>query len=141
VEAGVYLGCRIGISGGQSAHKVLQAAAGAHVLINKPGPKNRHNSIIEVENFGGIVTDWVISGFEVANSPKYRIDVRVTDRITVEGNHVHASALTGIFTAFSNDILIQGIITASTASIRATVPRVQRFAAIFPITTPPPAFT
>src|ERR1700687_1868553 len=81
VEAGVYLGCRIGISGGQSARKILQADAGAHVLVNKPGPKNRHNSIMEVENFGGVVTDWVLSGFEVANSPKYGIDVRVTDRI------------------------------------------------------------
>jgi hypothetical protein len=108
VETGTYVGCRIGISGGQSARKILQASAGAHVLVNKPGPHNKHNSIIEVENFSGIVTDWVISGLEVANSPKYGIDVRVTDRIAVEGNHVHASALTGIFTAFSNDILIQG---------------------------------
>ena len=61
-----------------------------------------------MENFSGTVTDWVIAGFEVANSPKYGIDVRVTDRITVQGNHVHNSALTGIFTAFSNDVLIQG---------------------------------
>src|ERR1700674_2452662 len=53
-ETGTYVGCRIGISGGQSARKILQADGGAHVLVNKPGPKNRHNSIIEVENFGGI---------------------------------------------------------------------------------------
>ena len=42
VETGTYLGCRIGISGGQSARKTLQANAGAHVLVNKSGAKNRH---------------------------------------------------------------------------------------------------
>ena len=107
VQAGTYAGCRIGISGGQQAPKTLQAAPGAQVLINKVGKSNKHNSIIEIENFSGTVTDWVVAGFEVANSPKYGIDVRVTDRITVQHNHVHNSALTGIFTAFSNHILIQ----------------------------------
>jgi parallel beta-helix repeat protein len=43
----------------------------------------------------------------VANSPRYGIDVRVTDRITVQQNHVHNSDRTGIFTAFSNHVLIQ----------------------------------
>lgn len=107
VTAGTYVGCRIENSGGQNLPKTLQAAPGASVLINKPGPGNKHNSIVEVENFGATVTDWVISGFEVANSPKYGIDVRVTNRITVQNNHVHNSALTGIFTAFSNYVLIQ----------------------------------
>jgi parallel beta-helix repeat protein len=107
VEAGTYAGCRIGNSGGDKAPKVLRSAAGAQVLVNRPGPQNRHNSIIEVENFSLTMTDWIISGFEVANSPKYGIDVRVTERITVQNNHVHNSALTGIFTAFSNHVLIQ----------------------------------
>ena len=107
VTAGTYVGCRIETSGGQTLPKTLQAAPGASVLLNKPGPQNKHNSIVEVENFGATVTDWVISGFEVANSPKYGIDVRVTNRITVENNHVHNSALTGIFTAFSDHVLIQ----------------------------------
>ena len=107
VEAGTYAGCRIGLSGGQSAVKTLQAAPGAHVLLNRPGHGNRHNSIVEVENFDTMVTDWVVAGFEVTNSPRYGIDVRVTDRITVQQNHVHNSARTGIFTAFSNHVLIQ----------------------------------
>ncbi len=107
VEAGTYAGCRIGVSGIQSAPKTLQAAAGAAVLVNKPGAVNKHNSIIEIENFNGMVTDWIVAGFEVAGSPKYGVDVRVTNRITIRNNHVHNSALTGIFTAFSNYILIQ----------------------------------
>jgi len=107
VTTGTYVGCRIGTSGGQNLPKTLQAAPGAKVLLNKPGPQNKHNSIVEVENFSATVTDWVISGFEVANSPKYGIDVRVTNRTTVQNNHVHNSALTGIFTAFSDHVLIQ----------------------------------
>jgi hypothetical protein len=107
VEAGTYAGCRIGLSGGQSLPKTLQAAPGAAVLVNKVGPQNKHDSIIEIENFSGTVTDWVVSGLEVSNSPKYGIDVRVTDRITVDSNHVHNSTETGIFTAFSNHVLIQ----------------------------------
>lgn len=106
VEAGTYDGCRIGISGSQTLPKVLEAAPGAHVLLNHRGHDNRHNSIVEVEHFGGMVTDWVIAGFEVANSHRYGIDVRVTDRITVQKNHVHNSERTGIFTAFSNHVLI-----------------------------------
>jgi parallel beta-helix repeat protein len=107
VEAGTYAGCRIGVSGGQTLPKTLQAAPGAAVVLNKPGASNKHNSIVEVENFSGTVTDWIVSGFEVTGSPKYGIDVRVTDRITVQNNHVHNSKLTGIFTAFSNHVLIQ----------------------------------
>jgi parallel beta-helix repeat protein len=107
VNSGTYAGCRIGIPGGPSSPKTLEAAPGAAVLIDKPGPENKHNSIIEVENFSLTMTDWVISGFEVGNSPNYGIDVRVTDRITVQNNHVHNSKLTGIFTAFSNYVVIQ----------------------------------
>ena len=108
VQSGTYDGCRIGLSGSDKAPKVLQAAPGGQVLLNKPGHGNKHNSIIEVENFNGTVTDWTIAGFEVASSPEYGIDVRVTDRITVQGNHVHDSTATGIFTAFSDNLLIQG---------------------------------
>jgi parallel beta-helix repeat protein len=107
VAAGTYVGCRIGIPGGPSSPKTLKAAPGAAVLIDAPGPDNKHDSIIEIENFSLTMTDWVVAGFEVANSPKYGIDVRVTDRVTVQGNHVHNSTLTGIFTAFSNYALIE----------------------------------
>ena len=105
VGPGTYAGCRIGNSGLPGAPKTLQAAGA--VLLNAPGPVNKHNSIVEVENFSGTVSYWVIDGFEIANSPKYAVDVRVTQYITVQNCKVHDSALTGIFTAFSNYPLIQ----------------------------------
>ena len=108
VQAGTYAGCRIEIPGAQNSPKVLMAAPGAHVVLNRPGPNNKHNSIIEIENFSSTVADWIVAGFEVSSSPKYGVDVRVTERITIQQNHVHNSALTGIFTAFSNNVLIQG---------------------------------
>jgi parallel beta-helix repeat protein len=107
VAAGTYAGCRIGISGTPVLPKTIEPETGAHVLLNKPGASNKHNSILEVENFSGTVTDWVIAGFEIAGSPKYGLDIRVTSRITTQNNHVHDSTLTGIFTAFSNHVLIQ----------------------------------
>ena len=59
----------------------LEPEIGAKVLLNKPGASNKHNSIVEVENFSGPVTDWVIAGFEIAGSLQYGLDIRVTDRI------------------------------------------------------------
>src|SRR5437588_10982227 len=107
VESGTYAGCRIGHSGQAGAPCTLKADSGASVLVNAPGPSNRHNSNIEVELFGDIVRYWVIDGFESANSPRYGFDVRVTDFITVQNCYTHGSALTGIFLAFSDHPLIQ----------------------------------
>jgi parallel beta-helix repeat protein len=107
VESGTYAGCRIGHSGQQGAACTLKSDSGASVLVNAPGPLNRHNSNIEVELFGDTVRYWVIDGFESANSPRYGVDVRITDFITVQNCYVHGSALTGIFLAFSDHPLIQ----------------------------------
>src|SRR4051812_188889 len=72
VKAGAYAGCRIRNSGQVGAPKTLMAEPGAAVLINTPGPQNGHSSLIEIENGSGAnVTDWVVSGFEVANSPHH----------------------------------------------------------------------
>jgi hypothetical protein len=101
VQAGTYQGARIENSGLAAAGKTLRADTGAHVILNAPGPKNKHTSILEVENFSATVGYWTIDGFEIANSPKYGVDVRVTQYITVQNCTVHNSALTGIFTAFS----------------------------------------
>jgi parallel beta-helix repeat protein len=107
VETGTYVGCRIGKSGQPASVCTLKADSGAAVLINAPGSANRHTSNIEVENFNGTLSYWVIDGFEVANSPKYGIDLRDTDHMTIQNCYVHNSVLTGIFLAFCYHPLIQ----------------------------------
>jgi parallel beta-helix repeat protein len=79
---------------------------GATVVVNVPGPQNGHSSLIEIENGSGSeVTDWIVDGLEVANSPHHGIDIRITNRITIRNCYVHHSAPsatgTGIFLAFS----------------------------------------
>src|ERR1043165_835518 len=49
VRSGTYAGCRIRNSGTVSAPKTLSRDAGATVVINTPGPQNRHNSLIEMQ--------------------------------------------------------------------------------------------
>jgi len=50
---------------------------------------------------------WVIDGFEVAGAPRYGIDLRDTDHMTVQNCYVHNSTVTGIFLAFCYHPLIQ----------------------------------
>jgi parallel beta-helix repeat protein len=112
VRSGTYAGCRIRNSGTPSAPKTLARDLGAAVVINTPGPQNSHSSLIEIENGSGTeVTDWIIDGFEVANSPHHGIDLRITNRITVRNCNVHHSAPsasgTGIFLAFSAHATIE----------------------------------
>jgi parallel beta-helix repeat protein len=112
VRSGTYAGCRIRNSGTTSAPKTLARDAGATVLINTPGPQNSHTSLIEIENGSGTeVTDWVVDGFEVANSPHHGIDIRITNRITIRNCYAHNSAPSssgdGIFLAFSSHPLLE----------------------------------
>src|SRR3989337_4142202 len=100
VKSGTYVGFRAENSGLSGAAKTIKADDGASVLVNVPGPFNRHSSNIEFENFDATVKYWVIDGFEVADSPQYGIAFRGTDYITVQNCDVHDSAVTGIFTAF-----------------------------------------
>src|SRR5689334_4305261 len=70
VRSGTYAGCRIRNSGTTTAPKTLTHDVGATVVINTPGPQNSHTSLIEIENGSGTeVTDWIVDGLEVANSP------------------------------------------------------------------------
>jgi parallel beta-helix repeat protein len=112
VRSGTYAGCRIRNSGTQAAPKTLARDAGAAVVINTPGPQNGHSSLVEIEaGTGSDVTDWIVDGFEVANSPHHGIDIRITNRITIRNCYVHHSAPsgtgTGIFLAFSSHPTIQ----------------------------------
>ena len=66
VKAGTYSGCRIGRSGTSGAVCKLMAEAPGDVLINALSAANRHQSLIEIENFDVTTRYWVIDGFEVS---------------------------------------------------------------------------
>ncbi len=112
VRAGTYAGFRIGRSGTASAPITIKADAGVRPLLNAVSAANRHQSIIEVENFEATVTYVVIEGFEVANAPRHGIDVRVTDYVTVRNCLSHDNGKStlgdGILTGFSDHVLLQG---------------------------------
>jgi parallel beta-helix repeat protein len=108
VAAGTYSGARIEVSGTAGSPITLAADSGAAVLLDGPGAANRHDSILEVETWDPpfLVSHWHLEGFEIAGAPRYGIDLRDSAAVEVVGNRVHGSALTGIFTAFSDDVLI-----------------------------------
>lgn len=108
VQSGTYAGCRIGSSGTAAAPITLKAAPGAHVVVDRPGPSNRHGSDIEVENFAAASSAqgpayWTIDGLEVMNAPMSSgIDIRVTNHITVQNVYSHHNAYWGILVSFSD---------------------------------------
>jgi parallel beta-helix repeat protein len=110
VHAGTYAGARIERSGTEALPITLRAAPGEVVLLNAPSPEAAHNSVLEVEDFDGTIGHWVIEGFEVdgAETFRYGIDLRDTVGVVVRGNRVERAFRTGIFTAFSDDVLIEG---------------------------------
>jgi parallel beta-helix repeat protein len=117
VLAGAYTGAWIQVSGQSNAPITLQAEEGENVLLNakNPGGKISHDSILWMENWGSSnpVSHWIIEGFEIVNSPLAGIDMRGSSNqpsrfITVLSNRVHNSASRGIFTAFTDDVLIVG---------------------------------
>jgi parallel beta-helix repeat protein len=117
VLSGTYTGAWIQVTGMSNAPITLASDDGAVVLLNvkNPGGKLSHDSILWLENWGGsnAVSYWTIQGFEIANSPLAGIDIRGTptqpnSHITVLSNRVHNCASRGIFTAFTDDVLIVG---------------------------------
>lgn len=115
VHQGSYAGCRITSSGQEDAWITLQAAPEEKVIIDRPGPKNKHRSNLEIETWDGDgrVSYWIIQGFEVAYGPWAGIDIRGQEdsfnhHLNVMRNEVHHSGRTGIFVAFSDDLRAEG---------------------------------
>ena len=117
VLAGAYTGAWIQRSGLPNSPITLKADDGAAVVLNvrNPSPYASRGSILWLEDWDGYgpVSYWIIQGFEIANAPRYGIDIRgsaaqPTRFITVISNRVHNSVVTGIFSAFSDDLLIVG---------------------------------
>jgi parallel beta-helix repeat protein len=110
VHAGTYAGARIERSGTPAQPITLRAGAGEAVLLDEPSAAAAHDSILEVEDFGGTVGWWVIEGFSIDGGETWRsgIDLRDTAGVVVRGNTVTGAFRTGIFTAFSDDVVIEG---------------------------------
>ncbi len=118
VHQGSYAGARIEQSGQEDAWKTLMAAPGENSVLDRPGPANRHGSILELETWSGsgTVNYWIIQGLEVTGADGWGIDMRGNENthshyLIVRGNRVHdngwAGGKTGIFTAFVDDVLVE----------------------------------
>ncbi|MHC4712317.1 MAG: putative Ig domain-containing protein [Planctomycetota bacterium] len=109
VNAGTYDGCRIESSGSSGSIKTLKAASSATVILDAPSNDATHNGILEIENYSGTVSYWEIDGFELdGGSETYRcIDLRDTSHITIKNCEVYEAYMTGIFAAFSYNVLIE----------------------------------
>lgn len=112
VRPGTYAGCRIGKSGTPNLPITLKADAGVRPLINSLASTNRHQSLIEIENFDARVSYWIIDGFELSGAPRHGVDIRNADYITVQNCYSHNNGSTsvrgdGIFLGFSEHPTLQ----------------------------------
>jgi parallel beta-helix repeat protein len=119
LQSGSYVGARAENSGTEDAWISLKAAPGATVVVNKPGPNNKHESVLEFENWEGdeTIAYWLVEGLEVADAPYWGIDVRGNEtnhshHFVIRNNRVHDNGLdtgkTGIFFAFVDDVVAEG---------------------------------
>ena len=108
VAAGTYAGFRAETSGTAAAPISLAAAPGAKVVINRPGPNNKHGSDVELESFGGRVDHWTLKGLEVDLAPRAGIDIRNGNFDSVVNCNCHDNTVWGIFTAFTDDLSLVG---------------------------------
>lgn len=117
VQQGTYMGARIEQSG--TADQWLTLQAEGRVVLNSPGPNNRHASILELETWegSGSVNYWIVDGFEVTGASGWGIDIRggensFSHHLIIRNNRVHNNGLpttsSGIFTAYVDDIVIEG---------------------------------
>ena len=118
VYSGSYAGARIEQSGTSSQWMTLQAAPGASVILDVPGPNNRHDSILELETWEGTTTVnyWIIEGLEVTGANNWGIDMRGTPsahshHLIIRDNEVHnngwTTGKTGIFSAFVDHAVVE----------------------------------
>ncbi len=105
---GAYAGARIERSGTSNAPVTLRPRTPGTVTIDAPGANARHSSHLEIETWSPpyVVTGWIIEGLHVVGGGRYGIDARSTQFLTIRGNTVSNSAVTGIFTPFSYDLVI-----------------------------------
>ncbi len=109
VLSGTYVGVRFENSGTPDAPIILRPDAGATVILNTPSPANKRTGVVEIETYegSGVVSNVIVEGLHVFNSPRYGIDARSAQFVTIRGNTISNSQSTGIFTPFCYDIVIE----------------------------------
>ena len=115
VLPGNYAGARIEGGGTPEAPITLRADTGGPVVLDQQNPlgNSMHNSILWFEFWDvAPVSNWVVEGFEIVNSPRDGIDIRGTPgfparNIVLRNNHVHHCAKRAIFTAHADDMVIE----------------------------------
>ncbi len=103
VENGTYTGFDLRNKNGTSSNPIVFKATGDNALINQKGPQR--NDIINIENSDYIIVD----GFTTNNAPGNGNGIRVvlSDHCIIKNNSCDNNAERGIFTAFTNDIIIE----------------------------------
>jgi hypothetical protein len=119
VAAGTYVGVRVeNMLGTSGAPITLKAQTAGTVTVIGTTSRIKHNRTFEIENYNGAINYVVIDGFVVdGNNTAGGIDARsvstaMNSHITIQNCTVHnakngTSVSTGIFSAFTNDALIQ----------------------------------
>lgn len=103
VANGTYAGFDVREVNGSAGAPIVFQALGSNVLINQPGPIR--NDGINIENADYIIVD----GFICNNMPGNGNGIRVVlaDHCVVRNNACDQNAERGIFTGFTDDILIE----------------------------------
>jgi len=114
VENGTYAGFDIRNKNGTSANPIAFIATGNNVVVNQRGPIR--NDIINIENADYVIVD----GFITRDAPTGNglpggngIRVVVSDHCIVRNNFCDNNAERGIFTGFTDDILIENNVCAN----------------------------
>ena len=103
VANGTYTGFDIRNNNGTSASPITFKATGNNVLLNQSRPQR--DDIINIENADYIIID----GFTTNNAPGNGNGIRVvlSDHCIIRNNSCDNNAERGVFTAFTDDILIE----------------------------------
>jgi parallel beta-helix repeat protein len=114
VLAGTYSGFWVMWSASVTAPITVKADEGSTVVLNSLGTPNQRNCIVEFAHvLGDPISGWIVQGFEIAGSPRHGVGIFALEEsphhnITIRNNVVRDSTRTGIFTGFSDDLVIDG---------------------------------
>ena len=105
VDNGTYTGFDLRSSNGTSVSPITFMAMGDNVIINAPDPGSARNDNINIENSDYVIVD----GFIVKDAPDPGNGIRVvtSDNCIIRNTFCDNNFNRGIFTGFTDDILIE----------------------------------